>query len=398
MKKGALSELFTGIAAKFLSAVEASPERSNQHEYNGVAPLRDLFGLDRLTLEADFIYLADEEEDIITDTGNITWYDARESHPTRTEYRLYFPTNSVTDEAAESDLLAIARRPDGKPLVLVAKAKSTAENQILYLFNLPSPGADFIGKEVEDSQIGFVEKVILDHLGVEIEEREDRFLDLMLEKFGNVFPTTRIFSAFARETFGEASPHAAPDQTLVAWLDHEERLFRTLERHIVTEQLEEGFHGDVDRFISFSLSVHNRRKSRAGHSLENHLSQIFAENDLIFERGVITENRSKPDFLFPGYTPYHDPGFPETRLTMLGVKTTCKDRWRQVLTEANRISSKHLLTLEPGISEHQTNEMQSQSLNLVLPAPIHTSFTETQRSWLLNVADFIEMVKEKQSF
>ena len=27
--------------------------------------------------------------------------------------------------------------------------------------------------------------------------------------------------------------------------------------------------------------------------------------------------------------------------SMLGVKTTCKDRWRQVLSEADRIPQKH---------------------------------------------------------
>jgi hypothetical protein len=31
---------------------------------------------------------------------------------------------------------------------------------------------------------------------------------------------------------------------------------------------------------------------------------------------------------------------------MLGAKTTCKDRWRQVLTEAIKIPHKHLFTLE----------------------------------------------------
>ena len=42
---------------------------------------------------------------------------------------------------------------------------------------------------------------------------------------------------------------------------------------------------------------------------------------------------------------------------MLGAKSTCKDRWRQVLAEDEKISRKHLLTLEPGISEPQTHQM-----------------------------------------
>ena len=42
---------------------------------------------------------------------------------------------------------------------------------------------------------------------------------------------------------------------------------------------------------------------------------------------------------------------------MLAVKSTCKDRWRQILAEADRLPVKHLLTLEPGISVAQTDEM-----------------------------------------
>ena len=43
---------------------------------------------------------------------------------------------------------------------------------------------------------------------------------------------------------------------------------------------------------------------------------------------------------------------------MLAAKTSCKDRWRQVLAEADRIRTKHLLTLEPAISKIQTAEMR----------------------------------------
>lgn len=54
-------------------------------------------------------------------------------------------------------------------------------------------------------------------------------------------------------------------------MEQEELLFRTLERHIVSTRLKEGFGNeklDVDVFISFSLSVQNRRKSRVGYALE----------------------------------------------------------------------------------------------------------------------------------
>lgn len=111
----------------------------------------------------------------------------------------------------------------------------------------------------------------------------------------------------------------------------------------------------------------------------------------------MTENRAKPDFVFPSITHYHDAGFPAIRLTMLGVKSTCKDRWRQVLAEAARIEKKHLFTLEPGISENQTNEMTQNKLTLVLPKTLHDSYKPTQKAALIQLSDFISLVNARQA-
>ena len=47
---------------------------------------------------------------------------------------------------------------------------------------------------------------------------------------------------------------------------------------MVAERLKQGFVSedgvDVDDFIRFSLSVQNRRKSRAGHAFENHVEKL----------------------------------------------------------------------------------------------------------------------------
>ena len=89
--------------------------------------------------------------------------------------------------------------------------------------------------------------------------------------------------------------------------------------------------------------------------------------------------------------------FPTERLTMLGAKSTVKDRWRQVLSEAERIQDKHLITLEPSISENQTNEMRAKKLQLVVPRRLHATFLPTQRQWLATLADFIEIVGARQA-
>lgn len=43
---------------------------------------------------------------------------------------------------------------------------------------------------------------------------------------------------------------------------------------------------------------------------------------------------------------------------MLAVKTTCKDRWRQILNEADKIHQVHLFTLQEGVSLAQYREMR----------------------------------------
>jgi hypothetical protein len=99
--------------------------------------------------------------------------------------------------------------------------------------------------------------------------------------------------------------------------------------------------------------------------------------------------------LFPGETEYQKAEFPADQLYMLAVKTTLKDRWRQVLAEADRISPKHLLTLQPAISAAQTDEMRGQNLQLVVPAQLHRTFLPAQREWLMSFGDFLRLVQNQ---
>ena len=78
---------------------------------------------------------------------------------------------------------------------------------------------------------------------------------------------------------------------------------------------------------------------------------------------------------------------------MLGVKTTAKDRWRQILAEANKIDLKHLITLEPAISEHQTEEMKEQNVQLVIPQGIMHTYNESQQNDIINLKEFIQHLK-----
>ena len=137
MKKGYLSQYFNGIAAKTLSAVEADTAKSNQHEFNGDASLKRLFGLDKQKFPARFIYLSDNDDDPPADDGFLTWYDARENHPTRTEYRMYFPTTAVSVCASAEDELFIGLKPDNSILAIITESGSTiATSYVGFLLSL----------------------------------------------------------------------------------------------------------------------------------------------------------------------------------------------------------------------------------------------------------------------
>lgn len=410
MKNGYLSQYFDGVAAKILSQVEANKLVSHQHEFNGVEGLRKMLGepSGKVKYRAKCMYFIDYEDEPIIEDGELTWYDARqkareERNVQRTEYRLYFSDNTVIQSANAGDILIIAKQKDNDELLLiVAEKETTIASQLLWLFGFSSlehPGFSIREElELEQDRIAFASRVVLENIGIEVEIGDENYLDDMLRKFNGSFPSTKEFSAYARATLTDIDFVSDSDSVLMACYEREEILFRTLERYIVADRLSRGFNSDdgVEDFFQFSISAQNRRKSRAGLALENHLEFIFQKNNIRYDRTPITENKSKPDFLFPGIREYKDTTFNAINLTMLGVKSTCKDRWRQVLTEAKRIETKHVLTLESAISINQTNEMKHNSLQLVVPQKIHSTYRPEQQKWLLTMNDFINLVKQKQ--
>ncbi len=235
------------------------------------------------------------------------------------------------------------------------------------------------------------------------EKPEQRLLTLIKEFVAQYadFPDTRIMADGARLCFNKANGIAThnivttPDEVLLGWLDTEYTLFKFMEEKVYSDITAKPF-PDIDTFVAMANEVLNRRKSRAGKSLEHHLADIFTHNELIFEEQVVTEENKKPDFLFPNGKCYHNLSFPGELLTMLGAKTTCKDRWRQVLNEADRVDDKYLFTLQQGISSNQLKEMQDYHLHLVVPHKYLTSFPKEFRGGICDMSAFIGLVKERQ--
>lgn len=229
------------------------------------------------------------------------------------------------------------------------------------------------------------------------------YLATLGEGEGLVFPDTVVMSQKAREWDGCADRSGRgdiisdPDRKLLAWEECEYRLFRAVEQSRYGRQIGAGF-SDMADFVTLANEVLNRRKSRAGKSLEHHLEAIFRGNALSFEAQAVTEGRKRPDFIFPSQAAYRDMSFPEERIITLAAKTTCKDRWRQILNEADRLRGrdKYLFTLQQGISEAQLREMTAERVRLVVPEPYIKDYPSCAHGDILTLRDFVQLVQATQ--
>ena len=186
------------------------------------------------------------------------------------------------------------------------------------------------------------------------------------------------------------------DLRLLHRRDCEYDLFRSLEEAVELPRVRAGYE-TMDTFLERAQSVLQRRRARAGNSLELHVRQILREEDFVegrdFDYRRASEPNKEPDFLFPSAEAYRDPSSRPDRLRMLAVKTTLRDRWRQILEEADRIETKHLLTLQEGLSENQFREIRQARVQLVVPGALHDRFPKTVQTQLQTLESFIADVR-----
>ena len=173
-----------------------------------------------------------------------------------------------------------------------------------------------------------------------------------------------------------------PDKKLLEWISVEYNLFKAFEQSCYGNTIKKGFHS-VEEFITIA----------------NHLCALFKGNNVNFTSQGITEGKKKPDFIFPSEEAYHEKSFSENKLTILAAKTTCKDRWRQILNEADRVRNKNkfLCTMQQGISKNQLKEMSEEKVILVVPENYITFYPKEYQSEIWSIKKFIQYVKELEN-
>lgn len=121
------------MAVKTLSEVEVNSLVSNQHEFNGVSQLRQIFGAGKQCFSAEFTYLSNNGIERRS-RGSLTWYDARENIPYRSaEYRLYYDLDLPLRARAGDTLLITVDDYNQVNVFIIARGTQIVrflENQI----------------------------------------------------------------------------------------------------------------------------------------------------------------------------------------------------------------------------------------------------------------------------
>jgi len=229
-------------------------------------------------------------------------------------------------------------------------------------------------------------------------EAEDECVEKRFRKFVDVleaFPTGAAFSKEARDTLIERIKKfdaLSFNELMMHCMDAEYRLFRLAERQLCQTEIVRVFK-DVDDFLRTASSIMNRRKSRAGRSLENHMEYILKKSGI--PHVIRPKLDGEPDIVIPSAEAYNDRSYPVNKLIVVGVKTTCKDRWRQVVHEAKRVPEKHILTIQQGISGKLLKQMHESHVTLIVPARLHKQYPKDSPMAILDVQGFVKEVKQR---
>lgn len=381
----AVDAVLSGAAAycKFLSANDSGETGGHQ---SGIL----------ISMSAKSILFTDQElrdNHILKKTGSIRWQDDFTTECTFTWY----------ESKKELRITGFGRNfPFRGPDYTGALFVMTKEGEDCYrgfIFNTEETMEDFLSSFGRSSA---ETNCLIGDDSAEVGTKEKEQIDMHVAELHGEFPSTYEMSRRAwliqySLNIRDSMAITNPDAILVSWIIGEYRLFRGIEKAKYGDTVAKGF-SSVDAFIQLANEVLNRRKSRAGKGLEHHLAAIFDKNGIQYTAQAVTEGKKKPDFLFPSETAYHDMTFDVGKLCTLAAKTTCKDRWRQILNEANRLRDKHkyLCTMQQGISAPQMDEMEAEKVILVVPKKYIYYYPPDRRSRIWTVSKFVKYVKEME--
>ena len=230
MKHGQLRDHFMGIGVKRLSAVDAEPSRSNQHEIGTTQAMRSQFlGTVHGQFQVVYIWLGQEQDGFTLKVLQLIMMHANNNHidplngvfitvliRLRKLCKKVIPCFWQSIKTGVFTLLLHQTIPPVKNNCLGCLVFTHTGNPLCHV-NLQTMNRNWILPHVS-----FLMKSELSW-----RNRDADNLDGIIERFGTAFPSTVEFSDLARQTLPDVRVEDNPDGALVAWLSHEESLIST---------------------------------------------------------------------------------------------------------------------------------------------------------------------------
>jgi len=117
---------------------------------------------------------------------------------------------------------------------------------------------------------------------------------------------------------------------------------------------------DMDKLL---MSIFQSRKSRAGKAFEYIIRELFSRLSYPFSEQVNIDG-AKPDFVMPSEEYFKEKPLDSIIFT---AKRTLRERWRQVVTEANKGYGYFLATLDEKVTSSQIEQAETHKIFLVVP-------------------------------
>lgn len=114
---------------------------------------------------------------------------------------------------------------------------------------------------------------------------------------------------------------------------------------------------------AFFMSIFQSRKSRAGKAFEYIIHALFKRLGYSFSEQVNIDG-AKPDFVLPSEEYFNKRPMDCIIFT---AKRTLRERWRQVVTEANKGYGFFLATIDSKVSLNQIQQMATNKVYMVVP-------------------------------
>ncbi len=389
MAKLNLMRYLDGVIAKRLSDVEVVPQKSNQHEFNATSAMKTMLGKQKKTYDTKFVYLSDDSEPVSV-AGFMTWYDARERNPLRSEYRLFYKRTAISEMAKTGDCLFLCKLREGTLLAVIAKKDSMMEQRLNWLFGInPADHFEAGNMEALDMSCQVIADYLLRMIGVEVRLNIADMATNLQDLYASGLPNFKELCDMARKHSGIAPDTQNADEVFMSWMNCQEELVCAMLRYLKRLHAGEENAKMAEKYNQMERLYKGNWQDMA---MKSHFSVLLRARNIKFE----VYSSVSPSLVLPGWEEKKDDRFPAGRTSLIDFRNLMNDSKSTVTGVRTRTPVKYVMTLDPGLTEEKIKSLQSEKIQPVVPVSVQKLYNVKKAFWFMSVEELLLLLSEKQ--